>query len=305
MLKASAENKKILELIESSSFVVSLESESPVTPEERARIMWHSDGRNRFYDKPANVIVCEKGQSGYNGEHSLIDGILVCHFNDTIISSIEKGDYVNETPDIDYSVPNPIELKFVLNDEIKKMIEIAEKNFLEIKNSFDLKVLNYHNYSADLIKKFKCSPDAFLEMIFQLAYYKMYGINRPTSETASTSQFKDGRTETCRSVSKESVMFTQAMSNPNISDSAKLRAARKAIDKQVELANMATDGLGVDRHLLGLKKFLSHDEPIPQLFKDPMFKYSSTWYLATSQMSSEYFNGNGWSPYIKDGYGIE
>ena len=66
----------------------------------------------------------------------------------------------------------------------------------------------------------------------------------------------------------------------------------------------ASDGKGVDRHLLGLKKLVQEGEKLPEIFEDPTYGYSSSWYLSTSQLSSEYFNGYGWSQVIDDGFGI-
>jgi len=45
-------------------------------------------------------------------------------------------------------------------------------------------------------------------------------------------------------------------------------------------------------------------EPTPTIFSDPAFGYSSSWFISTSQLSSEYFNGYGWSQVIDEGWGI-
>jgi carnitine O-acetyltransferase len=66
----------------------------------------------------------------------------------------------------------------------------------------------------------------------------------------------------------------------------------------------ASDGRGVDRHLFGLKKLLQPGEKLPALYEDPAFSYSGSWYISSSQLSSEYFNGYGWSQVIDDGFGI-
>ena len=51
------------------------------------------------------------------------------------------------------------------------------------------------------------------------------------------------------------------------------------------------------------EKCLKEGEPVPEIFKDPAFSYSSSWYISSSQLSSEYFNGYGWSQVIDDGWG--
>jgi carnitine O-acetyltransferase len=56
--------------------------------------------------------------------------------------------------------------------------------------------------------------------------------------------------------------------------------------------------------LFGLKKLLKPSEPVPAIFTDPMYSYSSSWYISSSQLSSEFFNGYGWSQVIDGGFGL-
>ena len=81
----------------------------------------------------------------------------------------------------------------------------------------EIRVVTFEGYGKSLIKKFGVSPDAFAQMAIQLAYYKMYGVSRATYESSGTRKFKDGRTETGRSVSVESVAWVKAMQDPTIS----------------------------------------------------------------------------------------
>jgi carnitine O-acetyltransferase len=141
-------------------------------------------------------------------------------------------------------------------------------------------------------------------MIIQLAYFKMYGKNRPTYESASTRKFQEGRTETIRSVSDESVAFCKAQADPSVPREEVVRLFRTALAAHSKYTAMASDGQGVDRHLFGLKKLLREGEKLPALYEDPAYAYSCAWYLSTSQLSSEFFNGYGWSQVIDDGFGI-
>lgn len=72
MIAANPENRELLKQIETSSFVVCLDDSSPVTRDECARTFWHGDGRNRFFDKPLQFIVCDNGKAGFNGEVNLM-----------------------------------------------------------------------------------------------------------------------------------------------------------------------------------------------------------------------------------------
>jgi carnitine O-acetyltransferase len=132
----------------------------------------------------------------------------------------------------------------------------------------------------------------------------MYGKSRPTYESAATRKYQQGRTETTRTASNESVAFCEAIASPEIGRAECEKLFRAAVQAHVKYTLDASDGYGVDRHLFGLKKLVQEGEEMPELFKDPAYTYSCTWYISSSQLSSEYFNGYGWSQVVEQGWGI-
>ncbi|KUL87844.1 hypothetical protein ZTR_03178 [Talaromyces verruculosus] len=304
LLEASPANAKALKDIESSAFLVCLDDAAPVTLEERAHQYWHGDGCNRWYDKPLQFIINDNGTAGFMGEHSMMDGTPTQRLNDYVNSLIfgNKLEYDN-TP-VRSTLPPPAPINFELNVEVEKAINEAHQEHKSLIAAHELRVQAFQAYGKGLIKKFKCSPDAYVQMLIQLAYYKMYGINRPTYESASTRKFKEGRTEVIRTVSDESTAFCRAHQDPNVPREEVVKLFREALKQHTKYTMEASDGKGVDRHLLGLKKLVQEGEKLPEIFEDPTYGYSSSWYLSTSQLSSEYFNGYGWSQVIDDGFGI-
>lgn len=306
LLSAHPGNKAALETIESASFVVCLDDAAPVTLEERAHSYWHGDGQNRWYDKPLQFIVNDNGTSGFMGEHSMMDGTPTHRLNDYVCDVVfnNKVDLGGEGSERS-SLPGPSPVRFTVTKEVRQEIDRAVGDFSSVIGQHELAVQAYQGYGKGLIKKFKCSPDAYVQMIIQLAYRKMYGRNRPTYESAATRRFQLGRTETCRTVSEASVAWCDAMEDGGaVDDKTKVELFRKAIAGHIEYITVASDGKGVDRHLFGLKKLLAPGEEVPAIYKDPAYSYSSSWYLSTSQLSSEFFNGYGWSQVINEGFGI-
>ncbi|KAK0388709.1 hypothetical protein NLU13_4952 [Sarocladium strictum] len=304
LLKGGAQNKKALETIESSAFVVCLDDASPVTLEERAHQYWHGDGANRWFDKPIQFIVNDNGTSGFTGEHSMMDGTPTHRLND-YINDLIFGNKLDFDKEASSSAPvEPQLIEFNVTPEIQSEIDRATKDFNEIIGKHQLAIQAYQGYGKGLIKKFKASPDAYVQMIIQLAYFKMYGKNRPTYESAATRRFQLGRTETCRTVSDDSTAWCKAMADDSLTNEKRIELFRKAVTSHVEYITAATDGKGVDRHLFGLKKLLEPGQEVPSIYKDPAYGYSSSWCLSTSQLSSEFFNGYGWSQVIDDGFGI-
>ena len=304
LLSANPANAAPLRDLEASSFVVCLDDAAPVTLAERAHSYWHGDGCNRWYDKPCQFIINDNGTAGFQGEHSMMDGSPTQRLNDDINALIfgEKLDFSNSS--VRSNLPDPAPLRFHVSPQVQSDIATAKSAFDTVIAQHELKVQAYQGYGKGLIKKFKCSPDAYVQMVIQLAYYKMYGKNRPTYESASTRKFQEGRTETIRTVSDEVVAFCNAMADPAVSSEESEKIFRAALKAHTQYTVDAGDGHGVDRHLFGLKKLIQPGEEVPALFKDPAYSYSSTWFLSTSQLSSEFFNGYGWSQVIDQGYGI-
>ncbi|GJC93892.1 choline/Carnitine O-acyltransferase [Colletotrichum higginsianum] len=249
-------------------------------------------------------IVNDNATSGFMGEHSMMDGTPTHRLNDFINDLIFNNKIDLSDPSIRSNLPDPQIVKFEITKEVQAEIDRARKDFHDVISQHELAVQAYQGYGKGLIKKFKCSPDAYVQMVIQLAYHKMYGKNRPTYESAATRRFQQGRTETCRTVSDSSVAWCNAMADPNVEDKDKVDLFRQAIDSHLEYITAASDGKGVDRHLFGLKKLLEPGQELPAIYQDPAFTYSSSWYLSSSQLSSEYFNGYGWSQVIDGGFGI-
>lgn len=309
LIKISPINKSNFDSIFKSSFVLCLDDHSPITIESKSRNCWHGDGINRYYDKPIQMFVAKNGSSGFLGEHSKMDGTPTLRMNDWLVNELSNF----KLSDTDLVKPSKIpqinELNFEINNDIKEQIELETENFNKTVNSLNIKTWQYFGFGKDDIKLLKCSPDSFVQMLIQLAYYKYTGTLRPTYESASTRKFFKGRTETCRSVSSEALKFVEDWENTNVSNEQKIESFRNAVKSHGNYIKLASSGLGVDRHLFGLKQMIEHPsdqlpEIVDEFFNDPIFSYSQYWYLSTSQLSSENFNGYGWSPVVPEGFGM-
>lgn len=65
------------------------------------------------------------------------------------------------------------------------------------------------------MKKFKTSPDAWAQLVKQLAFHKMHGRPGVCYESAQTRKYQLGRTEVIRSASNESKDWAESMLNPH------------------------------------------------------------------------------------------
>lgn len=210
-------NRESLDIIERAAFVVCLDDSSPITRNDFSRQLWHGDGRNRFFDKALQFIVFDNGKAGFMGEHSMMDATPTSRLCEFILESIDKNTFNLEAFDSSPDAALPSRLLFDIKPPVLEAISKAETAFDDLIKTQDLRAVYCPQYGKNLIKKFGVSPDAFAQMVIQLAYYKLYGNCKATYESAQTKKYHWGRTETCRSVSNESVSWVKAMETPQIS----------------------------------------------------------------------------------------
>ncbi|ORY66937.1 Choline/Carnitine o-acyltransferase-domain-containing protein [Leucosporidium creatinivorum] len=299
------ENAASLERIESAIIIISLDSTKPVTREETSWGLWVGDGKDRWFDKH-QLVVFENGKSGFNGEHSCMDGTPTSRLNDWLLRSLEAGKVpLGDSARSLNALPSVTPLTFNLPHQVQSTITESIKVHDEVMAKHELAVLQYDGYGKDKIKTFKISPDSYTQLVMGLAYYKLSGGKiAPTYESAQTRKYKLGRTEVIRSATLEALEFYKAMVDASKTDSERLSLLQKAGAAHIKLAGEAADGRGVDRHLFGLKKLLKEGEKLPAIYADPTFAESGNWVLSTSQLTSEYFEGWGYAEVIDEGYGL-
>lgn len=296
-------NRAVLEKIASAVMVLNLDDANVTVLEERGRLVYGGDAKNRFFDKQ-QLVVADNGESGYVGEHSMMDGSQTLRLNNFMLSSLEAGKIQLDGPSCGAVLAEPAYLSFQVESNLASAANSASEDFVKLMAAQDMSVLNMSAYGKGAIKKYKCSPDAWAQMCIQLAFYKMYGRPCATYEAAQTRKFKLGRTETIRSASIESLAFCQAMTDPSASDADRLAKFQQAAAQHIKYAKDAAEGQGVDRHLFGLKRMLQSGEELPSLFQDPMNATSGTWILSTSQISAEVFDAWGFGEVTPKGFGV-
>ena len=102
-----------------------------------------------------------------------MDGTYNLNLNEFICKKIFKRES-ESFKDYSSQLESPQYLPIKINSNIDSLIQRAKKEFDENVNSHDLKVLNYKGYGKEQIKNFQCSPDAFVQIIIQLAYFKLF-----------------------------------------------------------------------------------------------------------------------------------
>nr|CAD7409524.1 unnamed protein product [Timema poppensis] len=138
-------------------------------------------------------------------------------------------------PDLNYSLltvtfPDPLKLEFKLTPKVEQGIETACKNLDKLVADFELYCSTFPAFGKDVLKSFKVSPDSFIQMALQLAFYRLHKTPGAHYESAGLRKFIHGRTETIRSCSQESVDFAMKMLSGTATNEEKYRALLTAIN---------------------------------------------------------------------------
>ncbi|CAN0248656.1 unnamed protein product, partial [Discosporangium mesarthrocarpum] len=300
-------NGPLLERAQSAALVVCLDDEAPMDRAGVARGLWHGNGRNRFFDKSVQLVVFANGKAGMLNEHSLMDGGPVLRLADFMLKKTMRLEPSPETlADAPTSpVTPPLQLYLGLSPASRRAIANAEASFDKLVNEHDVEVLMFPGYGSSTIKKFKMSPDGFVQMAIQLAVFYMTGDVWGTYEPAQTRAFLHGRTACIRTVSVASVAWVRAMcKGDRLPTLERLELLRDAVKSHSMYAGQAAQGKDIDRHFFGLSNVLQEGESAA-LFEDPAFSLSKRWRVSTSNVTHEQFDGWGWGEVVPDaGVGI-
>lgn len=283
-------NKESLSFIENALEIVFLDEEERFYDEndmskydrEYARSLT-GDGYLLWCDKPSVYLFSKNGRFTSNAEHSVVDAMIYVHVREYIKyhESFDRpygpdGHCVGE---VDF-VPKAERMCWQMDDETLSAIDEAFKVSKGVADDFDNSSVVFTDYGKEFMKKARVSPDAYIQMALQMAYYKDQGKFELTYEPAVMRLFKDGRTETVRSCSSASCAFVKSMLDEKQEDKHRLELLKAACDHHQDYYRSAMAGNGVDRHLFALY-VVSKYYQIPSPFLDNVF--SMNYALSTSQ----------------------
>eukprot|EP01104_Vermistella_antarctica_P002779 TRINITY_DN12999_c0_g1_i1.p1 TRINITY_DN12999_c0_g1~~TRINITY_DN12999_c0_g1_i1.p1 ORF type:complete len:763 (-),score=134.46 TRINITY_DN12999_c0_g1_i1:176-2464(-) len=329
-IEANDDDKKSLSEIDSALFMLSLDDTAPTKDEELAALMLHGpQGRNRWFDKSFSMIVDRGGQAALTFEHAWGDGIPVLRFfveifNDSLKAPLDLSESVSDAPapaPVASFEARPLAWSASLKDRIGSAVEGAQSEMdaavarLNLARGFSTSV------TKPILKRHGLSPDAVVQLSFQLAFNRMSGGKFSphtgseggdavsTYESASTGAFLHGRTEVIRSATPESVDFVRAMNESGEGTEHRMKqreALSCAVKAHSALSKAASMGGGVDRHLFALRDLDSRsDSPLlPAIFDDPTYTTYGANILSTSTLASPALQGGAFGPVHDHGYGI-
>ncbi|XP_053695535.1 choline O-acetyltransferase [Sabethes cyaneus] len=356
MLLLEEQNARNIELIEQALVQICIDEPIPLTFNARgfngspagahycggrdesnmAHEMIHGGGSeynssNRWFDKTMQLIICNDGSWGLCYEHSPSEGIAVVQLLEGILKKIDEAPNREENGSQDH-LPPPERLEWIIRPEIEQRIREASRTVDKNIENLDFYVYRYKPFGKNFIKACQVSPDAFIQLALQLAYYKLYGHLVSTYESASTRRFLLGRVDCIRSASIEALEWAKAMcqgEGANVTlesdkeedyscegnDAKKVTFSiysrdhlrelfRCAAARQTEVMVQNILGHGIDIHLLGLREASKEKNgTLHELFTDETYKIANCFLLSTSQVACSTNSFMGYGPVTPHGYG--
>lgn len=284
-----------------------------------AKSLLTGNADSRWFDKLQVILHESSGRVGLNFEHSCSDGTNWINFIQDCTDAMAADNDLShaetsqveisqmETIDVDpgdavlrQNALQPQWLEFNVPDAVSKAIDVQQAVWQQASTDVDTKVLTYETWGKSFAKSQGVSPDALVQMAFQLAHYRLKGEMAPTYESAQMRRFFSGRTDTIRACSEAAKAFVQDWQKGEGSIETLVAAAKQhsAHSKQVATGN------GIDRHLLALQTLAAEQGVSVPLFDDPLYKQSSTWVLSTSNASHPDLELFGFGPVCSEGFGL-
>lgn len=273
-------NSDCLNIVDSALFIICLDYTEPVNGAELCTNMLCGTNEvvkgvqvgtctNRWYDK-LQIIVCKNGSAGINFEHTGVDGHTVLRFasdvyTDTIlrfarsINGQAPSLWASTSPDPAKRDPKsfgnvsttPHKLEWDMTPELSTALRFAETRLADLIQQNEFQTLEFMHYGKNFMTSMGFSPDAFVQMAFQAAYYGLYGRIESVYEPAMTKVFFHGRTEAIRPVTHESVDFVRTFWGEN-PPHKKIETLKKACEKHTAITKQCAKAEGADRHLYAL-----------------------------------------------------
>ena len=284
---------------------------------------------NRWYDK-LQFIILRDGTACTNFEDSSIDGhtalrVVSDIYAQTVVdyaSSILSKTQV-QLPSViqarlqraattldDYGQPTidvfPKKLCFAITPALESAIYYAETRLGDAIHSYSTCILNFDEYGKNLLtQEYKVSPDAYVQLAFQLAHFKLYGSICNAYETVVTKKYFHGRTEAMRPATIEARNACKLFFDDTIPVTQKRLALQQAVRAHTKHVKDCTRGKGADRHLHALKCMAERTKmEIPDFYSSKAWKLLQRNILTTSNCGNPALRLYSLGPSEPDGYGI-
>lgn len=285
-------NADALDTVETALFCVCLEDFAPESVQDACDQLLCGDRGNRWFDKAVSFVVFADGRAGINVEHCELDGTTILSFTDALLTGSAE-EFSRRSGARPQGQPALEPVVFALDDALRTQVRAAADAFAAYGRNTATSTVSFGDFGSSAAKALGVSPDAFVQVAYQLAHQRAKGRLGATYESIATRQYRHGRTEAMRVVTPEMLAFVAAMDDPSTDTGVRHSAFRAAADAHVARAKESQAGQAPEQHLWELELIqrrrgaeLGVDEQ-PSLYRTPGWLTMRDDYLSTSSAPSE------------------
>lgn len=333
-LQQRPQNRLSLAALEQTLFVVCLDP-AQTSSEAPALRLLGGDAACRWFDKSLQVIAADNGGLGANFEHAGCDAAIWLYLLNGIDAALVRGNEEETVADAagrDIAqaarateegeglaaprtenalshVPSEEGLWRILSWDVPenaaRRLAALRREFARRLDDMRLVCREFPALSREALKELKTSPDAFMQIAFQAAQYRLFHGLRSTYEAVTMRRFAYGRTECARGGSMEALAFAKALRDG--AERGTLRQLYREAEKtHLHRLMLCQKGLGAERHMFGLRamRALHGEGPEPAVFSDPGWLALSHDSFSTSGLAAPFLRYFGFGPTVEDGIGI-
>uniref|UniRef100_A0A914V3D5 Choline O-acetyltransferase n=1 Tax=Plectus sambesii TaxID=2011161 RepID=A0A914V3D5_9BILA len=162
------------------------------------------------------VIVSSDGTNGLCIEHSVAEGIVIINMAESAIRYVqEKLHNKQVAPATRLLQPKPLEWN--VGSKEMELLEKLKRHFDDLAHDLDMQVMVFKEFGKNLPKANQISPDGFVQLAMQLAYFKLHGHLVSTYESAAIRRFRIGRVDNIRAATPEALAWVQSMASSGTS----------------------------------------------------------------------------------------
>ncbi|MCM2580064.1 choline/carnitine O-acyltransferase [Streptomyces meridianus] len=285
------DNAQALDVVETALFCVCLEDFAPADTQHACDELLYGDRGNRWFDKAVSLVVFADGRAGINVEHCELDGTTILAFTDFLLGTA-ADEHSRNSGARTQGRPATAPVGFELDDALRAQVLSAAEAFAEYGASTATRTVAFTDFGSGTAKALGVSPDAFVQLAYQLAHQRAKGHLGATYESIATRQYRNGRTEAMRVVTPEIRTFVQAMEDPAADPATRRTAFLTAAEKHVTRAKECQIGQAPEQHLWELELIQRRrgDElgvtEQPALYRTPGWLTMRDDYLSTSSAPS-------------------
>jgi hypothetical protein len=223
--------------------------------------------------------------------------------NEVYFDSMKSTFQPNDNNDFIRRMSPVTKLQFSLNASNISAIKTVKEKFHRKVDPLTIEDLHYVKYGRDFLKSKQMSPDAIMQLSFQMAFYDQYGFMPSMYETCDVAVFKHGRIDIMRPITWETAQFAKAFVQGKRPSKNLLKLLQAVTVKHKKIIQEAA--LGFDTHLLALSKLAEGKGQFHSLFEDKSYQFLQHTHMFTStvpQIDAVQHISTG--PESSDGYGV-